>query len=172
MTKIVSNKIQLEALLESQARKVMEGATKDILAKFKLNYVTKYAYAKGQPKQYPRTFDFREAWVWSKIKESSWGISMEMFNNFQLMQSPSSRGKEPFRHTTFATNSKWVSDSRPHMASYLENLNTDIFLTGNRSGGYWSKFVTKELEGRGLLKIIKKHAKANGFVHGRGVTIS
>jgi hypothetical protein len=57
------------------------------------------------------------------------------------------------------------------MASYLENLNTDIFLTGNRSGGYWSKFISKELKSGGILRIIKKHAKANGFTRG-SVSIS
>ena len=166
VTKTATSFAQVQAILENQARKAMEDASEEILEKFKKKYVEKFAYAKGQPVEYPRGFEFRDSWIWTRIKESAKTLSMEMFNNFLQTQTPSARGKAPFINTTFAANSKWPSDSRPHMASYLENLNTDIFLTGNREGGYWSKFVAKELKGGGLLRIIKKHAKANGFVRG------
>ena len=171
VTKTATNKIQLEAIVEGQARKVMEGAGKEILELFKTKYVEKYAYVDGKPEEYPRGFEFRDSWVWSKIKESANTISTEMFDDFLQTQTPSSRGKAPFIHTTFAKNSQWPSDSRPHMASFLENLNKSVFLTGNRPGKYWSKFIEKELRGGGIARIIKKHAKANGFVYG-SVSIS
>lgn len=162
MVKTVTNSSQITKILEDATRRLMEGASKEILERFK-TYVEKYAYIDGTPVSYPRGFEFRDAWTWSDIKKSAKSLTMEMFNDWAEMQMSSPRGKPPFIHTTFAKNSSWPSDSRPYMASYLENLNKDVFLTGGRKGKYWSTFVKKELDSGKLQKIINKHAKANGF---------
>ena len=74
--KNISSLAELEKEIEAAARRVMDGASEDILERFKAEYVTKFAYAKGNPHKYPRSFDFREAWIWSNIKKSAKTLSM------------------------------------------------------------------------------------------------
>ena len=157
----ISSVAELEKVIEEAARRTMEGASKDILTLFKKNYVTEYAYVKGAPVKYPQTFDFRESWIWSDIEKHASTLSIEMFSDWTKMKPPSSRGKTPFRHTTFEK-SRWVDDARPFMDAILNDL-PNSWLTGDRIGGYWTKFVEKELNAGKLKKIIDRHARRNGL---------
>ena len=160
----ISSVAELEKVIEDAARRTMEDSAKEILKLFKEKYVEKFAYVNGKPVKYPRAFEFRDAWIWGDIEKHATVLSMEMFNDWARMSKPSPRGKSPFRHTTFTSSSTgWPDDSRPQMASYLNNLNTSVWLTGNRAGGYWTKFIQSELDSGGLKRIIDKHARKYGF---------
>jgi len=117
---------------------------------------------------YPRTFDFRDSWVWSDIEKQSDTLTMKMFNDWEKMSAPSSRGTPPFRHTTFTSSGTiWADDSRPYLAATLDRepiAPGAAWLTGDRIGGYWTKFISEVYKSGEVKKIIDKHAKAHGLI--------
>lgn len=173
MVTTITHKGELITLMEKLIRNVMEESSEEILEIFKKEYIEKFAYAKGKPVMYPTTFEFRDSWIWGDIKKHADTLVMEMFNDWERMPSLSRRATPPFIHTTFTSSDTiWDDDSRPHLASILDNSPiSTAFLTGNRVGGYWTKFIRAMFTSGKLKRIIDKNAKAKGITPSIGVSI-
>lgn len=160
----IENPNQINKIIEGIARKVISDATEEILSDFKREYVEKHAYVVGSPKVYPRGFEFRDAWIWDEIKRNADTLTTMMFNDWSGMQTPSPRGKSPFIHTTFTSSgTRWADDSRKYLAEALDKMNPSIWLTGNRTGGYWDKFKSGYVNSGKMKRVIDKHARKHGL---------
>lgn len=158
MTFMIRDLVELEKVLEEKARATMEGASRDILKLFK-EYVLEYVYDHT-----PRdNGSFIELWDWSEIEKRSNTLVMEMFHDWGEMAEPDPRATYPFRHTTFMTEG-WDDDARPFLAETFDGTKFKNWeYSGDRLGGYWTKFIEQELNSGGIKKIIDKHARKNGL---------
>jgi len=156
----IKNLLDIDAIMESRARETMDAASKEILKEF-LKYVVEYVYDYDSHAE--ESGSFAKSWEWSEIKKSSKSLVMEMFSDPMKMGAPDPRAEYPYRHTTFMTVG-WHDDARPFLAETFDGTKFKNWIgSGNRAGGYWTKFINEQLNSGGLKKIIDKHARANGL---------
>lgn len=157
----ISNDIQLASYMEEIARRVISKVTKEVLAEFKSQYIEKLAYAQS-PRKYIRTWEFRNAWIWSDIEKNANEISTKMLYDWISMPT---HNPEKLIHSGVG---EWEGeDSRESLAEYLDvkmpKKERGILLFGDRTGRYWQTFMSDYVNSGKLDMVIKKHAKASGL---------
>lgn len=158
------------------AIKIIGDTTREVLAKFKLDYVKKYVYdSHPAPTVYnnpEKDSTFMETWEWTSIKKSAGEISTRMFNNYGKMNL--NKDKYPLfkDHSVGIHGSSgfdgWEEDARPYMAEILnkKGFSSNLPISVFRPISYWDKFIEDYLKSGELERIIKKYAKKYGLTIG------
>lgn len=173
MPKVLYNLSGIEKELESLAIKIIGDTTKEVLAKFKLDYVKRYIYDSHPP---PTVYDnpeknstFMETWEWTSIKKSAGEISTRMFNNYGKMNL--NKDKYPlFKDHSVGIHGSigfegWDEDARPYMAEILnkKGFSSNLPISISRPVSYWDEFIKDYLHSGMLDRIIQRHAKRYGL---------
>lgn len=158
--------------MEKIAELVIRDSTKEILEKFKEDYIQKYVYDSHEPNKVyhnPKGQEFKEAWEWEDIKKSATQISSTMFYNWKKMSNlPAAftNGKDDFTIGIHGSNvGSWDSDERPYLMETLDKTgySSSLWVSVDRAYAYWQEFINKFVNGGELKRVVDKNAKKHGL---------
>lgn len=180
MSKQIYNLGQIQREMEKIAELVIRDSTKEILEKFKEDYIQKYVYDSHEPNKVyhnPKGQEFKEAWEWEDIKKSATQISSTMFYNWKKMSniphyfmggdySGFGGGIEIGIHGSNV--GSWDSDERPYLAETLDKTgySSSLWVSVDRAYAYWQEFINKFVNGGELKRVVDKNAKKHGLTLG------
>jgi len=152
----IKNQTQLQTELEKKATKALKAVTKEVLEIFKKDYIDKFAYIKS-PKQYQRTYEFRESWDFTEIKKNLTTLSTELWYDSSKMKT--------FDPERFIHGSRYSSpnDVRETLPEILESKQSSLWISVSRTIKFWDWFVRAMIQGGQLEKIMTKHFTSQGF---------
>ncbi len=162
--------------MEKIAELVIMDSTKEILEKFKQDYIQKYVYDGHEPNKVyhnPKGQEFKEAWEWEDIKKSATQISSTMFYNWKKM----SLNTHAFEGGEFggigigihgSEVGGWDTDERPYLAETLNKTgySSSLWVSVDRAYAYWQEFINKFVNGGELKRLVDKNAKKHGLTLG------
>lgn len=160
----IKNENDLQVMIEIQARLALEGATEEILERFKKDYLRKYVYdSHGDNEEYHggsgmATYQFEESWEWTEIKRVTDILVTEMWYNPDDMD---------FDRDSFLHGSKYSKpqDVRHNLMDILnkKGFSSDLWLSVYRPVAYWEQFIVDLFDRGELHRIITKHFIKQGF---------
>ncbi len=143
--------------MEKLATEALKEASEEVIEIFKTKYIMGYAYIEN-PKQYRRTFEFREAWEFTDLKKQANYILTELWYNSSKLKT--------FDPENFIHGSKYSSpqDVRDNLPAILEGKRSSLWLSVDRKGKFWKEFIKAMFDSGELDKILTKHFSKRGFV--------
>ncbi len=153
----IKNEQDLKKVMEKLAGEALEDASDEVLEIFKRNYIMGYAYI-DNPKQYERTFEFKEAWDFTALKKQANTILKELWYDPTKLKT--------FDPDRFIHGSKYSSpnDIRDNLPAILEGKQSSLWLSVPRKGKFWEEFIQEMFSKGELDKILTKHFSKRGFV--------
>ena len=153
----IKNEQDLKKMMEKLAGEALEDASEEVLEIFKRDYIMGYAYI-DNPKEYRRTFEFKEAWDFTALKKQANTILKELWYDPTKLKT--------FDPDRFIHGSKYSSpnDIRDNLPAILEGKRSSLWLSVPRKGKFWEEFIQEMFSKGELDKILTKHFSKRGFV--------
>jgi len=153
----IKNEQDLKKMMEKLAGEALEDASDEVLEIFKRDYIMGYAYI-DNPKEYRRTFEFKEAWNFTDLKKQANTILKELWYDPAKLKT--------FDPDRFIHGSKYSSpnDIRDNLPAILEGKQSSLWLSVPRKGKFWEEFIQEMFSKGELDKILTKHFSKRGFV--------
>lgn len=153
----IKNESDLTRILEKLAGEALNDASDEVLEVFKNNYIMGYAYI-DNPREYERTFEFKESWEFKDLKKEANSLLKELWYNPNNMKT--------FNPDKFIHGSRYSkpNDIRDNLPSILEGKRSSLWLSVDRKGKFWEEFIKKMFDSGELEKILTKHFSKRGFI--------
>jgi hypothetical protein len=170
---IVYNIGDIQKAMVMVAELVIEDVSKELLDKFKKDYVQKYVYdSHGENSVYenPHGNEFMEAWMWDDLQKSATGVSKKMFYNWTTMGLNAyafGYGNPDAVNTGIHASNVdgWDMDERKYLMETLDKSgpSSKLWVSVKRPGGYWQTFINDYISGGKLRNMVAKYAKMRGL---------
>jgi len=184
--KTFSNTSEIDKILETLTRQLLERVSKEVLEDFLRDYIEEQVYGVNKPKVYssPKGSQFRDIWDFSEVKKFSNHLETLMEGDWTKLSTPSA--SNPFAHGSYSpsfpkdtrqilerllnmdgrTPNQYRPDGR---LKWISNEDGDGG-TARDSKPYWDNFKKDYVKSGRLQRVIDKHAKALGFTNIGGFT--
>lgn len=153
---------------------VIEATTKEVLDRFKKEYIQKYVYDAHEPTVYYNPDSegrFYDAWEWTAIERSATKISSEMFMNPSSMNHEMTvegfTNTENYSIGIHGSRGFGNTDARESMDIILNETDSSkaspLWLTVVRPIGYWDIFISDFVNGGKLKQVVDKYSVMYGL---------
>jgi len=157
----ITNENQLLNLMRERTNLALTKASKEVLEIFKEKYIMEFAYI-DDPKKYERTWEFKNAWTFTDVKEETLRLLTELWYDSSKIKTFDLEADAPYKyiHGSQYSTPNYVGANLP---AVLEGKKSKLWLSVNRNVNFWEKFIEDMFSGGELDRILTKHFLAAGF---------